>query len=150
MLFIYRLSLCYRVSCANREIKDLFPEAGARIDFVIPNEVSPRERRNGTSHGVVRILELMYADDIVMFSENLDELKKILGIYDNNFSRFGLQMSYKKTETMAFNVDENIQSRPSLLSTNNAEIKKVRQCRYLGHLVRNDGKSSKFLHHRIA
>ena len=51
---------------------------------------------------------------------------------------------------MAFNVDENIQSRPSLLSINNAEIKNVRQFRYLGHFVCNDGKSCKFLHHRIA
>ena len=48
--------------CANREIKDPFLEAGARIDFVIPNEVCPRELRNGTSHGVVRILELMNVD----------------------------------------------------------------------------------------
>ncbi|XP_058501112.1 uncharacterized protein LOC131469792 [Solea solea] len=136
--------------CANHEIRSQFPEAGACAEFVIPNEVSPRGLRTGTSHGVFRILELMYADDVVVFSQSLDELERIVTIYDNTFSRFGLQMSYKKTETMAFNVDEVIQSQTSLLSINNVEIKNVRQFRYLGHLISNTGKSSKFLHHRIA
>jgi len=136
--------------CAKYEISKLFPQTGAPFEFAIPNEVSPRELRTNTAYGMTRITELMYADDIVLFSENVDELKKILAIYDNTFSRFGLQMSYKKTETMAFNVDENIKEQNSLLTINNVEIKNVRKFRYLGHLITNTGQSSSFLHHRIS
>ncbi len=136
--------------CAKHEIAKQFPMSGACVEFVIPNEVSPRTLRTTTAHGITRITEVMYADDIVVFSENINTLKKILEIYDNTFSRYGLRMSYEKTETMAFNVDEDIKDQKSLLTVNGVEIKNVRQFRYLGHLITNSGKSSAFLQLRIS
>ena len=60
---------------------------------------------------------ILYADDIAILCKNIDELAAILNIYDQTFSRFGLQISYGKTETMAFNVPEDIKSKnPSFLS----------------------------------
>ena len=58
---------------------------------------------------------LLYADDIVLLCNDIDELSEIVQIYDKTFARFGLKISTGKTETMAFNVDEEIKSRPSLI-----------------------------------
>ena len=44
------------------------------------------------------------------YVKNIDELAAILNIYDQTFSRFGVQISYGKTETMAFNVPEDVKS----------------------------------------
>lgn len=58
-------------------------------------------------------------------------------------TRFGLQMSYAKTETMAFNGDESTKDQKSFISVNN-------EFRYLGHLITNTEKSSAFLQVRIS
>ena len=51
---------------------------------------------------------LLYADGIVLFCEDIDELNSILQIYDNTFSRFGLTIAIDKTKTLAFNVSEDV------------------------------------------
>ena len=72
------------------------------------------------------------------YVKNIDELAAILNIYDQTFSRFGLQISYGKTETMAFNVPEDIKSKKSLFSIWNVPIKNVRSLKYLGHMINNN------------
>lgn len=113
---IFIMYMDFVMQCANHEIIKQFPQIGARIKFAIPNEVSPCELCTRAVYGVTRIMELMYTDDIVVFSENFDEMKKVWEIYNNTFSKFGLQMSYKKTKTMVFNVEENIKAQESLLT----------------------------------
>ena len=49
---------------------------------------------------------LLYADDIVLFYEDINELNNILKIYDETFSRFGLTIATDKTKTFSFNVPE--------------------------------------------
>ena len=57
---------------------------------------------------------ILYTDDIAILCNNIDELAEILNIYDKTFTRYGLKICTGKTETMAFNVPEEIKSRPSL------------------------------------
>ena len=64
-----------------------------------------------------------------------DELSEIVKIYDKTFARFGLKISTDKTETMAFNVDEEIKSRPSLISIGDVALKNVRAFKYLGYMI---------------
>ena len=52
-------------------------------------------------------------------------LSEIVKIYDQTFARFGLKISTDKTETMAFNADEEIKSRPSLISNGDDALKNV-------------------------
>ena len=52
----------------------------------------------------------LYADDIVLFCEDIDELNDILNIYDSNFSRVGLTIAIDKTQTLAYNVSEDVMS----------------------------------------
>ena len=64
-----------------------------------------------------------YVDDIVLLCNDIDELSEIVKIDDKTFARFGLKISTGKTETMAFNVDEELKSRPSLISR-----RRVKKC----------------------
>ena len=51
---------------------------------------------------------LLYADDIVLFCEDVDELQSILKIYAETFTRFGLTIAIDKTQTLSFNVHEGV------------------------------------------
>ena len=59
-------------------------------------------------------------------------------------------MSYSKTETMAFNVDDAIKNHESLINIGNNKIKNVGTFKYLGYTLSNDeAKTSCVLHARI-
>ena len=66
---------------------------------------------------------ILYADDIAILCNNMDELAEILNIYDKTFTRYGLNIPTGKTEIIAFNVTEEIKSRPSLFSIGETPIK---------------------------
>ena len=51
-------------------------------------------------------------------------------------------MSYSKTETMAFNVDEEIKSQESLITIGDNKIKDVRTFKYVGYTITNDKKEN--------
>lgn len=66
---------------------------------------------------------ILYADDIAILCNDVDELAEILNIYDRTFKRFGLKIAYGKTETMAFNVPEEIKAKPTLFSVGDEKTK---------------------------
>ena len=101
-----------------------FPNAGLQYSFRIPGHCSNREQRSiqGLS-GIQRLRIILYADDIVLLCNDIDELSEIVKLYDKTFARFGLKISTGKTETMAFNVDEELKSRPSLISIGDVALK---------------------------
>ena len=111
-----------------------------------------REQRSIHSlGGFQRLMMILYADDIVLLSSNIDELSEIVNIYDKVFTRFGLKISTGKTETMAFNVAEDIKSKPSLISIGVVALKNVRIFNYLGHMINNNNEDpSHFLTFRIS
>ena len=97
-----------------------YPGAGIKVDFCISNDVSPRDyRKRAKANGSMYITELLYADDEAIFANSIQLLKNVLEIYDQIFSRFGLQMSYSKTDTMAFNVSDEIKNQECLLMIGN-------------------------------
>ena len=59
---------------------------------------------------------LLYADDIVLFCEDLNELRSVLKFYEDTFSCLGLTIATDKTKTLPFNVPEEIMA-PSFLIT---------------------------------
>ena len=148
----FNVYMDFVVRCARVEIKKRYPNSGFTLDFSIPNECSTREmRRQAKQRGKRTIDELLYADDEEVFANSEIELKGILEIYDKTFTRFGLTMAYSKTETMVFNVPEEIKARKSLFSINGNEIKNVQTFKYLGNGFTNDACIPKhFLHLRIA
>ena len=137
---------------AEHEVLQRFPNTGLHYSYRIPGHCSSREQRSvhGLS-GEQRLRMILYADDIALMCGDVEELGEILKIFDATFTRFGLKISTDKTETMAFNVPEDIKSQPSLISLGGVALKNVRNFKYLGHMVtNNDEDPSKYLSHRIS
>ena len=89
---------------------------------------------------------LLYADDIVLFCEFIDELNYILNTQDSNFfSSFGLNIAIDKTQTLSYNVSDDVRSSKALVSLRNQPIENVTSFKYLGQILCNDpSKSSTF------
>ena len=104
--------------CAEYEVLQQFPNTGLEYSYRIPGHCSTREQRSVHDlSGKERLGMILYADDIAILCNNIDELAEILNIYDKTFTRYGLKISTGKTETMAFNVPEEIKSRPSFFQS---------------------------------
>ena len=148
---LFNIYMDFVVRIARYEVFKKYPDAGIKVDYCIPNDVSPRDYRNRAKpNGSMYVTELLYADDEAIFANSIQLLKNILEIYDQTFSRFGLQISYSKTETMAFNVKDEIKNQECLLMIGNNKIKNVRSFKYLGFTITNDEEDkSRFLHARI-
>ena len=149
---IFNIYLDFVLRCVEYEVLQRFPNTGLQYSFLIPGHCSTRQQRSihGLS-GIQRLRMILYADDIVLLCDNVNELSEIVKIYDATFSRFGLQISTGKTETMAFNVDEEIKAKTSLISIGDVPLKNVRSFKYLGHMIVNtDQQSSEYLTFRIS
>ena len=149
---IFNIYLDFVLRCVEHEVLQKYPNTGLQYSFLIPGQCSTRQQRSiHKLSGSDRLRMILYADDIVLLCNNIDELMEIVNIYDKTFARFGLKISTDKTETMAFNVDEEIKAKPSLISIGDVALKNVRSFKYLGHMIKNtDEDSSHFLNFRIS
>ena len=77
--------------CVEHEVLLKYPNTGLKYSYHIKSESSTRN---------YRLRMLLYAEDIVLFCEDIDELNSILQIYDNAFSRFGLTLAIDKTKNL--------------------------------------------------
>ena len=149
---LFNIYLDFVLRCVEHEVLQKFPNTGLEYSFRIPGHCSTREQRS--IHGLggfQRLKMLLYADDIVLLCSNIAELSEIVNIYDKVFTRFGLKISTGKTETMAFNVAEDIKSKPSLISVGGVALKNVLKFKYLGHMINNNSEDpSHFLTFRIS
>ena len=94
---------------------------------------------------------ILYVDYIVVLYDDGDELFEIVKIYDATFARFGFKISTGKTETMAFNVDEEIKAKSSPICVGDLPLKNVRSFKYLGYMIVNtDEKPSEYLTFRVS
>ena len=149
---LFNIYLDFVLRCVEHEVLLRFPNTGLQYSYRIPGHCSSREQRSvhGLS-GTQWLKMILYADDIALLCNDVDELAEIVNIYDKTFCRFGLKISAGKTETMAFNVPEEIKAKPSLISIGDVPLKNVRKFKYLGHMVTNlDEDPSHFLSFRIA
>ena len=73
-------------------------------------------------NGVQVIRWLLYADDLVLFCKNVEEVQKIMTILDNTCSLFCLTISFTKTKTQVFN-NEELASLPSLFQLGKIRLK---------------------------
>ena len=147
---VFNIYMDFVLRCAEFEVLNRFPNTGLKYSYHIRSESTTREQRSVHKlSGSDRLRMLLYADDIVLFCEDLKELESILEIYDKTFSRYGLTIALDKTKTIVFNVDESVMSNKSLISLRGTNIENVRQFKYLGHLLSNE-KTQNFLNHQIA
>ena len=149
---IFNIFLDFVLRCAEHEVLQKYPQTGLQYSFLIPGHCSTRKQWSVYSlSGIQRLRMILYADDIVLMCNNVDELADIVNIYNINLARFGLKISTSKTETMAFNVPIEIKSQPSLISIGDVALKNVRTFKYLGHMItNNDENPSHYLNFRIS
>ena len=83
------------------------------------------------------LIQLRYADEIVIFAKSIKELEKMIHIFNEEFKRFGLPISITKTKTMCFNGTQETIAAESLVTLNNQPIGNVQKFIYLGHTVTN-------------
>ena len=61
---VFNIYMDFLVRVARHEVLKKRPDSGIKIEYSIPNEVSPREYRlRAPSRGTTQITELLYADD---------------------------------------------------------------------------------------
>ena len=102
---LFNIYMDFVLRCAENEVLQKFPNTGLEYSFRIPGHCSTREQRSlHALNGTQRLRMILYADDIAILCNDVEELAEILNIYDRTFKRFGLKISYGKTETTAFNV----------------------------------------------
>ena len=150
---LFNIYMDFVLRCAEHEVLLHFPHTGLKYSYRIKSESSNREQRSVNSlAGEDRLRMLLYADDIVLFCEDINELQSILKIYDETFSRFGLTIAIDKTKTISFNVTEEVMASKSLITLKGEPIENVRQFKYLGHMLSNESSSNSpaFIHHQIA
>ena len=149
---LFNIYMDFVLRCAENEVLQRFPNTGLEYSYRIPGHCSTREQRSLHGlNGTQRLKMILYADDIAILCNDVDELAEILNIYDRTFKRFGLKIAYGKTETMAFNVPEEIKAKPTLFSVGDEKIKNVRVFKYLGHVItNNDDDPSHYLSCRIS
>ena len=146
---IFNIYLDFVLRCVEHEVLQRFPNNGLQYSFLIPGHCSTCSIH--CLSGVQRLRMILYADDIVLLCNDIDELSEIVKIYDATLTIFGLKISTDKTETMDFNVDEEIKAKPSLISIGEVELKNVRVFKYLGDMIVNtDVDPSHYLNFRIS
>ena len=102
--------------------------------------------------GSDRLNTILYDDDIVLFCEDVQELQSILRMYDETFSRSGLTIDTDKTQTLSFNVPEEVMNAKSLILLREEPIENVRRFKYLGNVLSNElsNNASAFPNHQIS
>ena len=82
-------------------------KTGAVFDFRIDHSLKAKrgdDDRNSKMSGSVTVPALLFADDDTELEEDPEKLKKVLQIMDEECSRFGLYVSFKKTFTQEWPV----------------------------------------------
>ena len=139
---LFNIFFDFCIQIAKYEIKAEIDPAKIEFDYSIDSNcfhldrsLPPRERPR--PYGKLEIDEEEYADDLVTVNTSIEDAENCLKIFDRVFRRFGLTISFGKTETMLFNFDEETTAKKSLFSINDEVIKNVRKFTYLGHKITN-------------
>ena len=81
----------------------------------------------------VRLSNLTFADDIILFAESEEKLKDMLEDLNNEGKRDGMKLNKKKTKIM-YNEVARSRLRTGLM-IDGEQLEEVTECKYLGRLV---------------
>ncbi|EYC40923.1 hypothetical protein Y032_0589g369 [Ancylostoma ceylanicum] len=77
---------------------------------------------------------LLYADDVMLASEQKEDLERQTQAWSERLARFGLRLNVKKTECMTTNLDE-----PSTIQVDGNDLRRTGYFKYLGSTLSADG-----------
>ena len=81
---LFNIYMDFVLRCAEHKVLEKFPSTGLKYAYRIKSESTTREQRVHRISGHGRLCMLLYADDIVLFCEDVNELQSITKIYDAN------------------------------------------------------------------
>ena len=140
----------YVLKIAAHEIDKKYPNGwGLQFEFNIPHWCTHREQRSkGRMNAKDTIRWILYADDVVLFCNSVQEAENLLNIINDTCNRFGLTISFKKTKTQIFN-NTYLPKSDLLFIIGNELIENVQQSTYLGVVISNC-KGNSFTERRTA
>ena len=103
------------------------------IDYILKVTVQDKRRGIPWVDGKY-LIDLDYADDIVIFAETIEDLQSILNDLDDNAKKAGIKINIKKTKIM---ITED--AVPGQVMLHNKVIEEVNEFRYLGTIVARNG-----------
>ena len=131
MDFVMRVFL---KKCSENGVKFL------NLKYSIPSSAS---KTNRTTVGHHEMNWIGYADDLVLFFENISDMQKATDILCETFGRYGLEINKSKTNTMIFNNHLLSQQYPgTIISIENTQIENVKVFKYLGCNIKYDEPST--------
>ena len=86
------------------------------------------------------VQNLPYADDILLTSSNIENLECLVTSLNNTCAKFGLKMNLKKKKFMSIspNKTTRLNITPTLQMSDDTNIQRVSQFKYLGSILRSD------------
>ena len=91
-------------------------------------EITPRKSQR---HPTIKVADMLFADDVALLSEEIDQAQKLLSKVQTEAAKIGLHLNAKKTEFMAYKKPDDI-----TIKTKSGELlRKVQNCKYLGGWV---------------
>ena len=136
-----------------KRVLDEVGPTGIDIEFKINHGLMPK-RGEGTRvlNGRVNFTALKFADDYTGLSKGPEMSKRIIQIIDEECTRYGLYISYKKTHTQELPVGDVApihEDGEVMFEVNGNEIKQKSNCKLLGQYFNNLKPKNGFLGYRI-
>lgn len=91
------------------------------------------------------LIQLSFADDVAIISDNLKKLEEILSDLDEKSRKIGLSISYEKTKILT-NIENNTQH----LTINNNQVDFVKSFKYLGQEISFENSTELIINNRIS
>ena len=102
---------------------------------------------NGLNINGTNINNIRNVDDTTLLANSNADLQKIVDVVKTTSEQKGLAMNVKKTKTMVISKNEDIQAK---IKVDGKQLEQVRQFKYVGQTISNEGKSCKEIVIRIA
>ena len=119
-------------------------EGNVRIEFRMPDG---RRARGDLCEGVERVMELLYADDLVIICETEKLLNEVILSFERATQAWGLTISVKKTKILIANSDGESVSEPLVIR--GEQLERVKEFVYLGSTLTEKGGSVTEIERRI-
>uniref|UniRef100_A0A8D8SH15 Craniofacial development protein 2 n=1 Tax=Cacopsylla melanoneura TaxID=428564 RepID=A0A8D8SH15_9HEMI len=104
------------------------------------------EMEKGILLNGLRLNNIRYADDTIVFAENLEDLQALMDNITYHSNQYGLNINVKKTKFMIISKNKITGSQ---LYINQTAIERVKQYTYLGTIINEDWQNSQEIKSRI-
>lgn len=115
---------------------------GVSVRFRLEGSIFDIKQLKSKSSLIMRLIELMFADDCELVAESEEDLQQMLDIFDEVSTAFSMAISIKKTEVMVIKPKNSVVEDPTI-KIQGQTLKVVSEFKYLGGTESNDNSMDK-------